>query len=101
MSQMKRPNHNDFAWSYGFCGLLASGLVGYWLLGYEGGSLAETIVASVLSVLAGLCILQVGVAAIIVEVGQRNRDSSFTVVRRIAGIGSRRSNRTDQDKTVS
>lgn len=100
MSQMKRPTHKNFIWSYGFCVLLASGLVRYWLLGYEGGSLAETIAATVLSVLAGLCILQVVVAAIIVEVGQRNRDLPFTVVRRIASIGSW-SYRTDQDKNVS
>jgi hypothetical protein len=47
-------------------------------------SLADIIAASVLSILTGLCILQVGVAAIIVELGRRNFDSSFAVVRRLA-----------------
>ncbi len=101
MPEMKRPTHKDFFWSYGFCGLLACGLVGYWLLDYEGGSLAETIAASVLSVLAGLCILQVGAAAMIVEAGQRSYESPFSVVRRLDSIVSKRHNRVDRDKPVS
>jgi len=97
MPEIKRPTHKDFFWSYGFCGLLACGLVGYWLLSYEGGSLAETIAASVLSVLAGLCILQVVVAAIIVEAGQRSSQSPFAVVRRLDSIVLKRPNRADRD----
>jgi hypothetical protein len=96
---MKRPTHKEFLWSYGFCGALGSGLVLYWLLGYEGDSLAETIAASAISFLAGLCILQVGVAAIIVELGRRSSDTSFTVVRRLAGIAPNWSRRSDQDKS--
>lgn len=98
---MKHPTHKDFFWSYGFCGVLASGLVVYWMLGYEGDSLSETIAASVLSILAGLCILQVGVAGIVVELGQRNSDSSFTVVRRLASLVPKGRSRSDQAKSAS
>lgn len=96
---MKRPTHKDFLWSYGFCAILTAGLVWYWAFTNDVESLATTIAASVVSILAGLCVLQVVLAAIVVELGQRNSQPSFAIVRRLAIIGRIGSNTVQTVKT--
>lgn len=96
---MKRPTHKDFLWTYGFCSILTVGLVLYWLFAHDVESLATTIAASVVSILAGLCVLQGILAAIVVALGQRNSQPSFAIARRIAIIGRLGSNTGQTVKT--